>query len=189
MEILAHSHNTNASGATFNSIRGNQTNLNVHYNGPTTIYSLFGSGSSSHRDYVSHNYISRPLTDAEIPHERIPLTLATSHTADPVSVIKEAVVLIDHISTSLIDPTDSSNDDRDLQLVLGPIRQILCIAKHAIKAYEDKPLGQSLANVITPEVERCRMVLWELRDKLHDTWLLLVCTRISGLWRQVFRNQ
>ena len=97
-------------------------------------------------------------------------------------------MLVDGISMVLNDPTDSSKDHPDLQLLLETLRRTLYLTKRAVKAYKDKPLGQNLVNVVTPEVGQCCMLLWELRDKIYGTWLLLICTRIGHLWRQVFRG-
>lgn len=188
MEVLAHSHNANASGSTFTPVRGDQVNHN--YNGPTTIYysiSLFGSQRASSSSPPGCDSLSRPITDAETAPTTSPFT--TLRTAEPFSAFAEATALIEYISKPLVDPTDLSNSHRDLQLVLETLRQILRLAKCAVRAYEDKPLGPSLTKAITPEVERCCVLLWELRNKVHDTWMPLMCTRISNLWRQVFRRQ
>lgn len=184
MEVLANSSDVNTTGSTFSSVHGHQ--VNVNYNGPTTVYSfsLFGSGCASH---FPRGNLPRLVTDTETQPQRSPLTACRS--ADPISVIKEAIVLIDHISKSLVDPSDLSNSHCDLQLVLETLRQVLRLAKCAIRAYEDKPLGRSLAYAIASEVEGCCMLLWELHGRIRDTWVLLICTRISSLWRQVLRNQ
>jgi hypothetical protein len=91
----------------------------------------------------------------------------------------------------VIEPTasDSSNNHRNLQLELKTLRQILRLAKYPIKAYDGEPLGRSLTNAIIPEIERCQVLLSELLSKMQVTWVGLMCTLISSLWRQVFREQ
>src|SRR6202020_597586 len=106
---------------------------------------------------------------------------------DAVSIISRAVLLVDQIlSNSLIGPIDSTNNHRDLEHMLKRLRQILCIVNRAIELYDNR---QSLTYAITQEVGKCRVLLSELRDRVHGTWVGLMCTRISDVWRQVFRER
>jgi hypothetical protein len=194
MSILTHSRDVDASHASISFATRDQ----INYNGPTTnhnhnhnhsySFSLFGP--------ISHASSSHPPRDNQLYHVtgfnslisnlNDPGAITIYHSADPFPAIREALVLIDNISTALNDPTDSSKDYHELQLILKTLRQILCLTTCAIEAYKDKPLGQNLVNVVTPEVRRCCILLWELRNKIYDTWLLLICTRIGHLWRHVF---
>lgn len=181
MDNFAHSHFTDARGSTFSRVDGNQ--VNHIYHGPVTIYST----STSTFSHLPVDNRSQLLADSETPLQR---NLQLAHQAvNPLPIIEAAVILIDYLSTSLNDTADSSNTQNDLQSVLVTLRQILCVVHCAIKAYSGKPLGQSLTNAIAPEVAQCRVLLWELRDKIHGTWVGFMCTRISSLWRQAFRIQ
>lgn len=191
MEILAHSNHPDVRENTFIGIEGNQ--YNNTYSGTVYCFSVFGAGPGSRRIAPDHSL--RPITDSDTPPQISPsplgndLTTQARHSVDPVSVISTALVLIDSISTSLIDPTDFSKNCHELQPILEALRQSLCLVKRAIKPYKGTPLCRSLASTIIPDVKQCVMLLSELHSKLHKTWASLACTRISNLWRQVFREQ
>ena len=174
---LDYCQNADIREGTLNRVGGNQTN----YYGSVTIY----CGPSSKSAPGHHDFCL--TTVSELPPERILLKIADS--TDALSVMNATITLIDQISNSLIDTSDSSNNHRDLERLLDTLRQILRLAKRAIKAYADRPLGQSLTNAIISEVKRCRILLSALLGKIHGTWVGLICTRIGGMWRQVFRSQ
>jgi len=64
------------------------------------------------------------------------------------------------------------------------LQQILTLTGLAIHEYCDTPLGQSLAETMAPEVERCSLALQELLDQVNATWLSLAS--IGDLWRQIW---
>ena len=162
-----------ARASVFNIVGGNQIN---NYN-CGTIY---------------HHHLPRndlPLLGTDTNTLLQQSLLTNRRSADAIFSIDGAVLLINHISNSLIDHMDSSYHDRERELTLKTLRQILRLVKHAIKLYSNRPLGPSLIHAITPEVQRCRAILSEMLDKVHGTWVGLVCTRISEVWCKVFRER
>jgi hypothetical protein len=115
--------------------------------------------------------------------------LASYRSADAIVAITTAVRLIDCIVDSLTDHTDSSNDHCELKHKLEILRLILSLTEHAVFTYHSRPLGSSLDSAITPEVERCSMILSDLHDEINGTWVRLLYTRIHRLWRQVWQRR
>lgn len=101
------------------------------------------------------------------------------------SLTKHAIFLVNQISGALGSPTDSSNNYLDLERLRITLQLVGC----AIELYGNRPFGRSLTNAITPEVLLCEELLLELHGRVHGTWVALVCTRISDVWRLVFRGQ
>lgn len=187
MPILAQAHGTHASG-TFNCVGGNQTNTTcVNNNGPTFQFILFGGGSLGSPSHNRRREFNKPSSRHKVPHQIN--TPAHHGSADPTFIIRDAVCLLNEILEQLVDPADSSPSPYELKLMLEQLRQILHLAEYAVKVYNDSPLGPSLTNAIIPEVDRCKEILLELLLKLSDTWISLICTRISGIWRHIFRKQ
>lgn len=196
MSILTHSRDVDASHANISFATRDQTN----YSGPTTNNSYFLSfslfGPVNHIYRASQDSESSPYdndfqaaeSDALHPNKPDPRPHTTYQPTDCYVAIREAYVFIDRILAALGDPTDSLNYSYDLYSMLKTFRQIFCLTKYAVKAYKDTPLGHSLANVITPEVRYCCALLSELHDRIHDSWIPLVCTRIGHLWRHIFRR-
>lgn len=105
----------------------------------------------------------------------------TYHSAEATIVIDKAISLITQVSSSVTKSTRPSVNKHDLLLVLNNQCQTLLLIKLAIQAYEGRPLGEILADDITPEVERCCVVLLNLSDKVHTI------QGIGDIWRQVFQ--
>jgi hypothetical protein len=63
------------------------------------------------------------------------------------------------------------------------------MVNRAIDLYDNRPLGQNLTYAITQEVGQYRVLLSELRDSVHGTWVGLLCTLISSVCHQVFRER
>ena len=91
------------------------------------------------------------------------------------------------ITTNLLDRNHASSNLRDLALELETLHQTLTLIKFTIQKYNNIPLGQSLANFITPEISRCFAALQELLGSITDTRLCLSSTSIGHLWRLVWR--
>jgi hypothetical protein len=190
MNVFAHSRNVNASRANITHVEGDQ----IIYNGPTTINycdsarSRISSGSVvSH--YCPRSSSSQPIiqvtTNTEL-RKKLPTTYCS---ADAIAATTTAIRLIDCILDSLTDHTDSSNDHCDVKHKLETLRLTLSLTECAIFAYHGRLLGPSLDSAITPEVERCIMILSELRDEINTTWTHLIYTSIHGLWRQVWQRR
>jgi hypothetical protein len=75
----------------------------------------------------------------------------------------------------------------DLALELESLQKTLTLTRLVIQVYENKPLGNSLANTITPEILRCFAVLQELLNNLNGTCVDLSITSVSGVLRQIQR--
>jgi hypothetical protein len=188
MNVFTHSRDANAQGAHFINVAGDH----IIYNGPTTIYcapahSHLGSGCvppGHHRPHGNRSQLT--VTTGTGPQGKL---LSTYRSADAIVAIKTALCLIDCIVDLLTDDTDSSNDHCDLKHKLEILRLILSLTEHAVFTYHGTPLRPSLDSAITPEVERCNMILSELHDEINGTWMRLLCTRIYRLWRQVWQRR
>lgn len=175
--VLDHSYN--ASGSTFNSVGGNQ--INNYYNSTILNYCSSFSGCNLPGPLLQFTASS----GTRIQRSR---TTDCSTDSNAVFFIGIADRLISHISNSLVGRTDSLNL-HGMERLLEGLQQILFLTGRAIFVYHDSPLGQSLANAITPEVERCCVLLSELLNKVRDTRVGLIYTRISAVWHQVFGTQ
>ena len=109
------------------------------------------------------------------------------HSSTVISTIDSAAGLVIQIVQLLIGHARESPDIHcDLRLELTSLCQSLLLTRTAIQEYESRPLAQSLANTICPEVVRCRTVLHELLNKVIGTQQGLNSTRICSLWRPVW---
>jgi hypothetical protein len=100
-----------------------------------------------------------------------------------------AVRLVIQITELSVDHKDLSDTYRDLEYELKLLHQTLILTGLAIREYNDRLLGESLANTIKPEMERCCMALLELLDKVNCTRQGLAFTSISDLWRPIFGSR
>jgi hypothetical protein len=103
---------------------------------------------------------------------------------DAVPIVGGAIALIDQITELLMDCRQSSSGRRDLVLELESLRKTLVLTRLTIRKYDNRPLGQSLAKTITPEVLRCSFILQELLDSVDGAWLDFSITTVGGLWRR-----
>lgn len=159
--------------STFISIGGDQIN---HYYCASGVVHNSPSGCN-----LSSNNISLLTTHSKIPPER----RTVYYSGRAVSLTTHAIFLVNQISNTLSNLTDSSNNYLDLE----HLRITLQLVGRAIELYHNRPFGRSLTNAITPEVWLCEELLQELHGRVHGTWVGLLCTRISDVWRLVFRGQ
>jgi hypothetical protein len=117
---------------------------------------------------------------------RLISTPKTYNLPDIVAAVDTATGLLDKIMPFLLDRRYSSNSRQDLALELESLHQTLILTKLTVKKYDNTPLGQSLANMITPEVKLCSVTLQELVDSINSTCLGLSFTSIRGLWWQIW---
>jgi hypothetical protein len=123
----------------------------------------------------------RPTPDHQVLQRSLHSTVY--RLSEVLFIIDTVVDLIIQITNLLVDPGDHR---RDLKLELKSLQQTLILIRLAIQEYDDRPLGQSLAYTITPEVHRCSTVLSELYDSIKGTGLRLLRTSIKDLWRSVW---
>lgn len=144
-------------------------------------FSLFSSGGTPRPHTLNGIYLSSGSDTSvqECNIETLPSYYRT------VLHVELALSLLFRILYSLDDCTDSSNSYKALRLELELLYLVLDLSKHAVQEYEDKPLGQSLAHTITPEVKRCYSLLHVLLTRINGTRDGLILTRISWLWRPV----
>lgn len=148
---------TDVSSGRFSHAGRDQTLIhNIHSSGSIHFWS---SGQPSHWEHPSDNPGDNKLCpDLCTSHQgSIPVT-----TDDCIFVTKRAMAII----IQIINILDNRDIFQALRLELESSAKILDLIKRAIKEYEDKPLGQSLANTITPEVERCCSALQVLLAKV-----------------------
>jgi hypothetical protein len=55
---------------------------------------------------------------------------------------------------------------RDLKTELESIDQTLFLTKHDTQAFKHTPLDRLLTNTVSPEIEQCSDVLWDILDKI-----------------------
>jgi hypothetical protein len=175
---------TDISRSTFNDVGRDQIITQVFQ----INISLFGSRQSP-PGHVHHKG-SKALAGPSLA----PVTLSPnapaspSHLPESISeVVDITASLIVQILNLLITPGQSmTNNQRDLRLELKTLHQSIMLTRHAIQEYENRHLGQSLIHAVTPEVDRCRVVLQELFDRVNGTWKGLDSTCIRDFWRQVW---
>lgn len=183
--------------STFNDVGHDQTI--VYNSGPTVHnvhihFSLFGSAQTPHHLPPSprtsnddNSNILQPTSESRTSSQRRLVT--THHFSETAFVVETAVGLIVEIATVLIDRRDVSNNNWDFELELKSLRQTLSLTGLAVQEYRHSPLGQSLANTITPEAEQCCAVLRDLLHGIDDTRQGLNSTIINRLWRLVWRER
>ena len=112
--------------------------------------------------------------------------IVSHSSSNAVGIIGTTVGLIEKITEQLMDCRQSSNAHLDLALELESLQMTLSLTRLAVQMYENKPLGQGLANTITPEVMRCYCILSELFDSINGTWLDVSINTIGGFWRRIW---
>ena len=177
---------TDASRSTFNDVGRDQIQNNTIINHQTIHVHLSASGSGQTLQHLRN--ISNDLPRLTPNFDTLSQGNVLSTTYQTVSAVETVVGLIVQI-THLMDRSNDGNNHRDMELELNSLQQTLTLAKLAIQAYGDRPLGQSLANTITPQVERCRVVLLELLDGVNSTRQGLFFTSIRNLWHPVWRKR
>ena len=181
---------TDASGSTFNDVGRDQTH-NSSINNYQSIHvhlSVSGSGPTLHHLLLDiSDDVSSPASNSEtVSRGRVLSTTYHSSESETVFAVETVVGLIVQIMHLLIDRKHSASDRRDLELELKSLQQTLTLTGLAIQEYSDRPLGQSMANAITPHVEQCRVVLLDLLDRVNGTRQGLFSTNIRDLWRPVW---
>ena len=178
---------TDASRSTFNDVGRDQIQNNTIINHQTIHVHLSASGSGQTLQHL-HN-ISNDLPRLTPNFDTLSQGNVLSTMYQTVSAVETVVGLIIQITHLLMDRRNARNNHRDMELELNSLQETLTLAKLAIQAYGDRPLGRSLANTITPQVERCRVVLLQLLDGVNSTRQGLFFTSIRDLWRPVWRKR
>ena len=187
---FVHSSKIDARGATINTAGRDQSNIHIIIN---NVYNL--NSAPERTPHLLHSVgIGLPNNTNCGPLRSIPdyrvsqrsLYSTANRLSEVLFIIDIAVDLIIRITNLLVDPGDPSNNRGDLKLELKSVHQTLILIRPAIQEYDDRPLGQSLAHAITPEVERCSTVLSELYYLINGTGLGLLYTIIKDLWRSVW---
>jgi len=184
------SENVDASRGIFTDIGRDQNfNLNVGQIRIGHIHvSLFGSRNINlplHTLHNGSNNVERTTLVSQ-PSSRT-TTLDAYSLSEGVAIVDITTGLIVQIVQLLIVPQAQQSDKhRDLRLELKALYDLLVMTGTAIQEYKDRPLGPSLINAVTSQVDRCRIVLKELLDRVSGTWWGLQQTSIGGLWRPVW---
>jgi hypothetical protein len=118
--------------------------------------------------------LSLPIYHSETSQQGGVVPYSSSNT---IAIVGTTVGLIEKVTELLMHCRQSSIGYRDLALEL-----------ESIQMYEKKPLGQSLASTITPEVLGCLFTLWELLDRIDGTWLDLSITSVGGFWCRIWKG-
>jgi hypothetical protein len=100
-------------------------------------------------------------------------------------MIEATISHVAKITQSLIDRRVPSNSHLVPELRL--LQQTLILHQLAIQAYSDRPLGQTLAKMITPAVKQCNVVLQESLNSFSSTWLNSI--GISDSWGSTWWNE
>ena len=171
--------------ATFNEVgRDLNNNTTVIHSGQTIHNHIqicyFGPQSIRHYGALCTD-VSRPIISSETRRR-----LVTYCSSDALFAIDAAAGIIDLITDLLMDCRDSPSDHRDFALEFESLQQTFTLTRLTIQMYDGKPLGQSLANTITPEVLRCFITLRELLDSVNGMRQGFHFTSIDYLWRQIW---
>jgi hypothetical protein len=163
--------------STFNEVGRDHITNHIQLN-----FSLFGSRQTpTHVSLNISDDLLRPTSYPEISTPRRPV-VTVDRSPDVGLGLESAIGLIIQITDLLIDPRNHSNTHWDLVLELKSLQQTLTLTALAIQEYENRPLGRSVANTITPELARCYNVLQELLSRVKDTWHGLKFTIVGDFW-------
>lgn len=102
-----------------------------------------------------------------------------------IDITTRLIIQISQLLTEKSQTADT-HDAQELKRELKVLYDSLVCSALAIQVYDQRPLGQSLINTITPEVYRCREALKELLDKVNGTRHGLGQTVIEGFWQPVW---
>jgi hypothetical protein len=127
---------------------------------------------------------SPPVYRPKTSQQRDPVVYTSSSAVAHVAAV---VDLIDKISELLLDCRLSSNGHLDLALELESLQMTMTLTRFVLQMYENQPLGQSLANTITPGIQECVFVLQELLDSIDDTWLDVSISSVGGFCLRIWR--
>jgi hypothetical protein len=149
----------------FNQPGNVDTRYSNYYQANTTanfcLFGFFTAESRQTANNIQDNHskeLSRPTLCNGLKSQR-GVAAKSCHSLDALSIINIAVGLIAQLAEKLIRRGDPSNNQ------LRSLNQTLTQLGIAIQVYDGRPLGQSLANTITPEVEQCVVLL---RVWLHN---------------------
>ena len=135
-------------------------------------------------DHGSSRHGALPLRT--VPHEN---TVVTSHhTHQTVSTIDLSINRIGQIVELLSGDMGNLNRCRDLKTELEFIDQTLFLTKSATQVFKHAPLDRILTNIVSPEVERCSIVLCDIFDKLSCYRQRQQSTIVDFLWFTVRWN-
>ena len=179
--------NTGISRCVFNEIGRDQNQvevrieqMNIYLCDPSPDISLL----PPHHDLPPHNGSDIDVLNSFMtPPEMSSNTFASASRS--LESISTSTSLIVKIVQLLIRP-QQPDKNMDLRLELQALCKSLMLIGAIIQKYEDRPLGPSLINAVTPEVERCREVLGELSENVHRTLQALEPTIIRDFWRPVW---
>ena len=178
------SSNIYAGGGNFSVIGHDQINIQDTYISFNS-FSLFpGPRRLAHHTNIPMDNLPRPISSPNILAQQ---RLLTCRLSDANGMVDTTTNLIDQIRPFLLDRNYSSNTLHDVALELESLQQTLTLIKPTIQKYNNTPLGQSLANIITPEISRCFGALQQLLGSINDIRLCLSSTSIGHLWRLVWR--
>ena len=171
----------NARASNFNRVHGDQHN-HVHN-------MIILDASISHWERCQllrdlYHELTGSTSTAGISPENGVFTMANHFKTGPIDNV--AAGLINKIQQLLLNHIDLSDDGRRLQTELETLRQTLTLVTLAVETYEFTPVGRNLANVISPEVEKCCATLQELFNSIDTCRRGLFSTFICDLWRRVW---
>lgn len=175
--VFDHARNTNANGGTFNDVHGDHI---VNVNNSTSICFLSIKQRSPR---CSPCNPTRPICGPKSLSQLQKLPIKSHQSSEANSTMDKALGFITRIETLIFDGHRCSNG---LKSELKSLCQSLMLTKNAIRVYDGRPLGQSLAYTVTLEVERCCTTLQKLLVNVRSTLQGLNPTRISRFWSLVW---
>jgi hypothetical protein len=165
----------------------NQAGRDLHNHHTVQYHIHVSPGNSqqgSHRvaiDITNNTLSQRPSPDSSAQRQ-----LVRYPSSDVVLDVDTATGLIDEITCFLIGRKRSWSNRRDLVAELESLHQLLTLTNLTIQKYGNTPLGQSLVNMIDPEIKQCSAALQKLVDSVNGTWLDFTITNVSGFWRRIW---
>ena len=170
--MATHAGLVDARHGTFIQAGRDQTTIHHHYH----IY-ISPHSSRSRRNRIAIDISPSPPAGNRNALPTASLVTYPSHEA--VAYVSAAIVLIDRITDLLMDRTQSY---MALALEIESLQKTLTLTELVIQNYKNTPLGQGLANTITPKVQQCVFVLQDLFDRIDGDWLDFSITSVGGLW-------
>jgi hypothetical protein len=141
------------------------------------IQSTFNNaGRDQFNYYITNHYspVQRPglmINHSPSRHGALPLgtvprenaVVTSHHTHQTVSIIDLSINRIGQIVELLSGDIGNLSRCRDLKTELEFIDQTLFLTKSATQVFKHTPVDRIITNTVSPEVERCSIVLYDIR--------------------------
>jgi hypothetical protein len=143
---------------------------------------------ASNRSQAALQHVLRSFCPSgqEVPPSPSTMIITRYTPHDNRRACEAACNLIVEITRLLVDLTKFSDDYQYSQkLSLNPLHDTLFLTGLAIQAYENTPLAQNVNLVISPDIQKCHLILQGMLDTVDSYRQSLYRMPIYKLWPEV----